>query len=43
MAWFHVEHCPIEPSTSPVTSLFDQLMNTRLDDLNWERSRELGE
>ncbi len=41
--WFHVEHTPVEPSTSLGRRSFDQAVNVRIDHLDEERRRQLGQ
>src|SRR5262245_52080353 len=38
---FHVEHCPIEPAPPSVSTLLDQAVDPRLDDLHSEELRKL--
>ena len=40
---FHVEHNPVHPTAPAKTTLLNELVNTRIDDLDWERLRQLGQ
>jgi hypothetical protein len=40
---FHVEHCPIEPAPAAMTALFDELVNSRVNDLDWNRPRQISQ
>src|ERR1700736_1981531 len=38
---FHVEHCPVHPPPAPKATLLDELVDSGVDDLNWESLRQL--
>ena len=39
--WFHVEHNPVQPSASPGSAVFDQLVCVRIQNLDGERGRQV--
>jgi hypothetical protein len=39
---FHVEHCPVHPTAAAMAAFFDELVDTRVDDLDGEGLGQLG-
>jgi hypothetical protein len=40
---FHVEHCPVHPTSPPKASLLDELVDARIDNLDGEGFGQLSQ